>query len=250
MIDSFQTVPPSRKVRLSPVPANPTAPSLRAFFLEGQHTPSCLFVYDYPRLDKEMGRWQQDDLPGFSPALTVDLLQQRVIWLLPAAQPPRPIQDTLSSQLARYLLCELRRPTVDETYAKNLGIMLSIQLAKCQMSQPAESGTGLTPYQVKQVKEFILARLDQPIRLADMATQVRLSSFYFARRFKQSTGQTPGQFITQLRMQRAKALLLTTDNSVIAVGMDVGYDNPSHFSSAFRRATGVSPTQFRKASLD
>ena len=128
--------------------------------------------------------------------------------------------------------------------------MLSIQLTKCRPSQPSDPAMGLTPYQVKQIKEFALARLDQPIRLADMATQVRLSSFYFARRFKQSTGQTPGQFITHLRMQHAKALLLTTDNSIIAVGMDVGYDNPSHFSSAFRRATGFSPSQFRKVSSE
>ena len=94
-----------------------------------------------------------------------------------------------------------------------------------------------------------MARLDRPLRITQIANHLELSCFYFARRFKQAVGQPPGQFIIQMKMQRAQELLLTTKFSVIAVGMEVGYDNPSHFSGAFKSVVGLSPVQLRRTQL-
>ena len=158
-------------------------------------------------------------------------------------------QDILSNQLAHCLLEELKeRGRGNQDYVHRLGGTLVAQvLMSCQRRNDREQRVGLTPYQVKQVRAFILSHLDQPIRITELAQCVRLSRFHFTRRFKQTTGQSPGQFTVYLKMQKAKELLLTSPSSVIQVGMEVGYDNPSHFSTTFKKVMGVSPAHWRKA---
>ena len=158
-------------------------------------------------------------------------------------------QDILSNQLARALLEELKeRGRGNQDYVHRLGGTLVAQvLMSCQRQKDREQHVGLTPFQVQRVREFILSHLDQPIRMIELARCVRLSRFHFARRFKQTAGQTPGQFTVHLKMQKAQELLLTSPFSVIQVGMEVGYDNPSHFSTTFKKVMGVSPAHWRKA---
>lgn len=157
-------------------------------------------------------------------------------------------QDTLSNQLAHCLLEELKeRERGNQDYVYRLGGTLVAQvLMSCQRQKDREQCVGLTPFQVQRVREFILSHLDQPIRITELARCVRLSRFHFARRFKQTAGQSPGQFTVHLKMQKAKELLLTTLSSVIQVGLEVGYDNPSHFSTTFKKVMGISPTRLRK----
>ena len=182
--------------------------------------------------------------------MLIDLRQQ---WFTVAPKPSATEQisydqDMLSNQLAHCLIQELKGVlAVDQPYVHRLGEMLVTQvLMTCQRQKDREQHVGLTPFQVKQVQEFILAHLDQPIRMTELAQCVRLSRFHFARRFKQTVGQTPGQFTSHLKMQKAKELLLTTPSSVIEVGMEVGYDNPSHFSTTFKKVMGISPIRLRK----
>ena len=88
--------------------------------------------------------------------------------------------------------------------------------------------------------------MDCMVTLDELAAVVGLSSFYFSRQFKQTTGETPYQYVIRLKMQHAKAQLLETEASVINIGLQVGYENSSHFSRAFKRNMGVSPTKLRK----
>jgi AraC family transcriptional regulator len=68
-----------------------------------------------------------------------------------------------------------------------------------------------------------------------------------SRVFKQTSGMSPLQFVTRERITRAQQLIRETKRSLIEIGLDVGYKNPSHFAQVFRRLVGVTPTDYRSA---
>lgn len=86
----------------------------------------------------------------------------------------------------------------------------------------------------------------QTLTLQDQAEIAGFSPFHFARTFRDIIGIPPGEYLTALRFERAKELLLTTDASVTDVCYEIGYESLGTFSSRFRQLVGVSPLQFRR----
>ena len=103
---------------------------------------------------------------------------------------------------------------------------------------------GLSPYKKRQVLDYIIEHVNQEISLQNMADVACLSSYHFARMFKKSTGLSPYQFLFKTRMQTA-AEQLKQGRSLITVASDCGYDNHSHFSRAFRKIYGMTPSAFQ-----
>ncbi|MFF9647272.1 AraC family transcriptional regulator [Kitasatospora aureofaciens] len=103
----------------------------------------------------------------------------------------------------------------------------------------------LTAKQLDVVTDFMRANLSAPITLDDLAHQLSLSRFHFLRLFKQTTGTTPHQYLTDLRMETAKYWLRTRKDSVARIGQMCGFATAAHFSRAFRKCMGVSPSQYR-----
>lgn len=106
---------------------------------------------------------------------------------------------------------------------------------------------GLAGWQRLRVTEYIEAHLPDRIRLATLAALARLSPYHFSRAFKQSFGMPPHRYHVGRRVERAKALL--AEWPVTDVAFAVGYAETSSFSAAFRRATGLSPSQYRHGVL-
>ena len=98
-----------------------------------------------------------------------------------------------------------------------------------------------------RAKEFIAASFDQPITIDEMAGVACLSTNHFLRTFRQAFRQTPHQFLTTQRLERARSLLLHTDLPVTEVCLSVGFESLGSFSSLFRRKLGASPENFRRA---
>ncbi len=105
---------------------------------------------------------------------------------------------------------------------------------------------GLPTYQLNQVFDYIDARLAEDIKLADLAELLGMSPFHFGRMFKQSTGISPHQYVIQQRVERAKQLLKQTDQAIIDIAMDCGFNSHSHLSKQFRQVTGLTPREFRR----
>ncbi|GHO69997.1 AraC family transcriptional regulator [Ktedonobacter sp. SOSP1-52] len=104
----------------------------------------------------------------------------------------------------------------------------------------------LSSRHLKRVQAYIEERLATDLTLAELAAQIHLSPYYFARLFKEATGLSPHQYVLQRRVERAKVLLTTTDWSVLSIAHSVGFANESHLAQYFKRLTGLSPKQYRR----
>jgi AraC-like DNA-binding protein len=99
---------------------------------------------------------------------------------------------------------------------------------------------------LRRADDFLRARLASPLSLAELAREAGLSRFHMLRLFKQAYGETPFKRLARLRMEDAQRRLARTQDSVTEIAFAVGYENPAHFASAFRRFFGVSPSRFRR----
>lgn len=93
---------------------------------------------------------------------------------------------------------------------------------------------------------YIENNLDKSLTLAEIASHVYLSRTYLSTSFKQITGQNITKFIYEKRMQKAKHLLLSTQDQVQSIALRCGYSSPAYFSASFRRYYQKSPRELRR----
>ena len=111
---------------------------------------------------------------------------------------------------------------------------------------PAEARRGLDPRRLARVFDLIEANLGAELTLDEVAAVAAFSPFHFARSFRAATGWAPHRYVTIRRLERARALLLRGDTSVVAIAAAVGFSNVSHFRRLFRRDLGVLPSEVRR----
>jgi AraC family transcriptional regulator len=102
---------------------------------------------------------------------------------------------------------------------------------------------------VERVIQTMRQRLEGPLCLRTLARIAFLSPYHFHRIFRQITGIPPSQFLTALRLQTAKRLLLTTPRSVTDVCFDVGYNSLGSFITRFTQLVGRSPRHLRRLAV-
>jgi AraC family transcriptional regulator len=107
---------------------------------------------------------------------------------------------------------------------------------------------GLAPHKLQKVLTYIEEKLAEPVGVRELAAQVHMSPFHFARRFKQAVGTPPHGYITQVRMERAKGLLSGTNLPLVEVATRVGYRTQAHFTGVFHRYVGTTPRAYRVGS--
>ncbi|MFF1694718.1 GlxA family transcriptional regulator [Streptomyces sp. NPDC058257] len=95
-------------------------------------------------------------------------------------------------------------------------------------------------------RAWALARLHEPIQLRDMADQESMSVRTFTRRFREEVGISPGQWLSQQRVERARHLLESSDLSVDQVARDAGFGTPQSMRQHLQAALGVTPTAYRR----
>ncbi len=98
---------------------------------------------------------------------------------------------------------------------------------------------------VLRARDAIHARYAAPLRLDDLAHEAALSPFHFLRTFRAAFGETPHQYLTRVRIEAAKRLLLA-DAPVTDVCFDVGFQSLGSFSALFARRVGAPPSAFRR----
>ena len=96
-----------------------------------------------------------------------------------------------------------------------------------------------------RAKDLADARYFEPLGVDDLAQAAGLSRAHFSREFRRTFGESPHSYLLTRRMERAAALLRTTDRSVAEICFDVGLQSVGSFTTSFRRTFGRSPTAYR-----
>jgi two-component system response regulator YesN len=99
--------------------------------------------------------------------------------------------------------------------------------------------------QIRPAINYIDANYNKPITLADVSRASHLSVSRLAHLFKEQMGITIIDYLTSVRIERAKQLLLATDQNCTEICFEVGYNNQSYFTRSFKGFVGITPRQFR-----
>ena len=98
-----------------------------------------------------------------------------------------------------------------------------------------------------RAKDLVDARYRESLDVGALARAARLSPAHFSREFKRAFGESPHQYLLNRRLERAAALLRSTDRSVADICFTVGLRSVGSFTTSFGRVFGMSPTAYRAA---
>ena len=98
---------------------------------------------------------------------------------------------------------------------------------------------------IDRAKEYITLHYQKDISLDDVSREVDISPYYFSKLFKEATGENFIDYLTNMRIDKAKELLDNTDLSMKEICVEVGYSNPNYFSRIFKKIVGVTPTEYK-----
>jgi AraC family transcriptional regulator len=161
--------------------------------------------------------------------------------------------DPRLARLARDLADELRaaeagHELIVAALIEQILIQLLRRYASIRRTEELElSRAGLIDRRIRRAVELMHSHLAEELPLEELAAAAYLSPFHFARLFKKLTGLPPHAYLAALRIERARTLLATADDSITEIAARVGYANSSHFGKAFRQFTGLTPRAFRAA---
>jgi AraC-like DNA-binding protein len=97
-----------------------------------------------------------------------------------------------------------------------------------------------------QAREFMRHEYGRPVSLPDVAARANLSPYHFLRVHKRAYGETPHEFLTRLRIEKAKSLLARGSHNVTEACFEVGFSSLGSFSSLFAYRVGLSPSEYRR----
>lgn len=108
---------------------------------------------------------------------------------------------------------------------------------------------GRNHWLVKRAKEYIEEHFHQDLRASDVAGFLHITPNYFSTIFKQETGKSFCEYVSRLRVEKAKELLANTSFRVFEIAEEVGYKEYKYFAQVFKKLTGVTPTEYRERLL-
>lgn len=98
---------------------------------------------------------------------------------------------------------------------------------------------------IKKAIAFMEERYSSNITLEDIAKEVNISPYHLVRLFKSETGKTPFEFLTNIKIDQAKKLIMHSNFNMTEISDICGFANASHFSNVFKKKTGYTPSEFK-----
>ena len=99
--------------------------------------------------------------------------------------------------------------------------------------------------QIIKIQEWLQKNYQRDVQLQELAQRFDISVRSFNRRFRQAAGKTPLQYLQEVRLEQAKALLKLSNLSIAEIAFAVGYQDTSYFSSLFKRINTITPNEYR-----
>jgi AraC family transcriptional regulator len=128
-----------------------------------------------------------------------------------------------------------------------LSVEICHALIRTIIKAPAARGRIADRVEVSRVIEHLHAHLDDKITIDVLASVAHLSPSHFARVFKKETGKAPMEYVQDLRLERAKKLLLAGDKSMTEISLDCGFGSQSYLSARFQKQYRMTPSEYQKS---
>jgi AraC family transcriptional regulator len=161
------------------------------------------------------------------------------------------LQDELINQIGLSVLSEMTCPTAaGRMLVETSSLLLAARLAHSHsetelIRSPIGSGHRLDGGRLRRVLAYIEEHLAEDITVTDLANVACLSIFHFTRAFAAATGVPPHRYVSQRRLESAKAMI-ATGSPLSEIAFNCQFSSQSSFTRAFRRATGMTPAEYRR----
>jgi AraC family transcriptional regulator len=170
------------------------------------------------------------------------------VEILPHFPQPDPFIYQTGLQLKSAIEAE---GSFNQLYGETLALALSVHLLqhyagrKTSQKLAALNSVAVSRSNLAAITDYIQIHCDRNLSLIELANLAQMSLYYFARSFKQQIGLSPHQYLIRCRVERAKALLLQNELTVVEIAHRVGFADQSHLSRHFKQLTGLAPKQWR-----
>jgi len=163
----------------------------------------------------------------------------------------RAFKDPFLAELCRRAWAETRRgDPLGRSFADSIegtlvcGLLRSASGTRTPLRSSAVRGK-LSDAMLARIRDHCLARLHEPIAMADLAALAGLGPHQFGKAFKAAAARSPQQYVIALRTQRAQELLRGTNLAIADIALQCGFFDQSHLTTTFTRCVGVSPHRYR-----
>jgi AraC family transcriptional regulator len=162
------------------------------------------------------------------------------------------LQDEVINQIGLALLSEMMNPTsagrmILETASLLLAARLVHSYSDVSFGRlPALSRHRLDNRRLQRVLDYVEEHLFDDIAVANLSAVASLSVFHFTRAFSAAMGIPPHRYVSRRRLEWAKAIVAAGHTSIAETAFMCGFSSQSSFTRAFRRATGLTPAEFRR----
>jgi transcriptional regulator GlxA family with amidase domain len=151
-------------------------------------------------------------------------------------------EELLDTFLKIFDLVEKEQPGYQQIASgmviKLLGYIISFEKQKNFSGKPIAKVIEAIRFEMRQ-------KMEEELNLRELAKKHNVSYSFFRKMFKKYTGVSPGQYHLQLRITRAKELLISTDKSIKEISYELGFQSIFYFSNMFKKKEGVTPSYFR-----
>ncbi len=124
------------------------------------------------------------------------------------------------------------------------------QVRSSNENQKQSVQTKVLPPKLTEVLALMQANIEEPLSSDDLANLVDISRRQLERLFKQYLGNLPSRYYLELRLQKARQLLLESHHSIVQIGLMCGFSSGSHFSTAFSALFGITPREERQRKMN
>ena len=203
-------------------------------------------------LDKNMPKYYYSDTPMIHD--WIHFHSTDLSWLqdngLQFSRIYYPTDPGFLSQLSAEVEMEFYNPLTDSDRLISLKLEeLFLRLGRSVSNRSRPNVPQKTWYAFRFLREAVFSSLQEPWTIEIMAKRVNFSPSRFSVVYKKVFGISPTADLIRARIQAAESMLRSTDTPIIHVAQQLGYQNVTHFIRQFKAHTGISPSQYRKASF-
>ena len=163
---------------------------------------------------------------------------------------PRTLRVSHAKIACRYLIWDeiCRRGGQDEAYLNALGLVLMRTVARSLLNERAsiDNKVGLSKAARHQIEAYLNQNFHKPLSVPDMAALLGISAGHFSTCFRKSFGQTPHQYLMELRLDEAERCLRKTSMPINEIAHHLNFSSQSHLTTALRKHRQTTPGELRK----